>query len=371
MRQSPLLSVAVLTAGLVALTGCAPTVTPADWTVESISWDTQISGKVDVAFGMSMVASDGAGGFWSESAGSWLHVGADGETLARFNIEPDHPLHAIGYAAALSPTELVAMRAKNAPDAEPGLSIIDMVTLEFTDVPLKPLPEDVPDPSGFDFGDFMFGALAVHDGAAYVIRYQPTPPEPTLDAEVLRIDLDTGERELVHREALAFGENPSDPGVPQTDLDVDAAGRIYLATPSNRIVLASDGTELSRTPQTATHPVVAVRPDGLALWWGGDQESAAAKSVIVGGSGEAQRVIEARQSCDEMYRVDRLHITLADEGTLADEELPAPRLCGPNAAAWVGTSWVVAIGGEGDGVLVRLTPPDHFPPGGPTISSTT
>jgi hypothetical protein len=365
MRQSPLLSVAVLTAALVALTGCAPTATPADWKVEPVSWDTQTSGKVDVAFGMSAVAADGAGGFWSESAGSWLHVGADGDTLVRFNIEPDHPLHAIGYAAALSPTELVAILAKDTPDAAPGLSIIDMETLEYTDVRTKPLPEDAPDASGTDFGDFEFGALAEHEGAAYVIRYQPTPPEPTLDAEILRIDLDTGERELVHREALTFGTDPSDPGVPEVDLDIDDEGRIYMATPANRIVLAPDGTELARTPQTATHPVVAVRPDGLALWWGGDQESAAAESVIVGGSGEARRVIEERQSCDAVYRVDTLHITFADE------ELPAPQLCSPNAAAWVGESWVVAIGGEGDGVLVRLTPPDHFPPGGPTSSSTT
>lgn len=365
MRQSPLLSVAVLTAALVALTGCAPTATPADWKVEPVSWDTQTSGKVDVAFGMSAVAADGAGGFWSESAGSWLHVGADGETLVRFNIDVDHPLHEVRDIAALSPTEMIVVRARNSPNAAQGLSIIDTETLEFTDVPMEPLPEDTPDASGVDFGDFEYGSLAVHDGAAYVIRYQPTPPEPALDAEILRIDLHTGERTLVHREALAFGENPSDPGTPQTDLDIDAEGRIYLATPSNRIVLASDGTELSRTPQTATHPVVAVRPDGLALWWGGDQESAAAESVIVGGSGEARSVIEKRQSCDAVYRADGLRLTFADE------ELPAPRLCGPNAAAWVGDSWVVAIGGEGDGVLVRLTPPDHFPPGGPTSSSTT
>ncbi|MGP6177080.1 hypothetical protein ACTU6U_07265 [Microbacterium sp. A196] len=370
MHRSRVLPAAVATAALLALSsglsGCAPALGVGDWKLEPISWDAQTFGDVDVAFGMSTVAADGVGGFWSGSAGSWLRVGADGETLARFNIEVEHPLHGIGDVAALSPTELVAVRSRNEPDATPGLSLVDMETLEYTDVPMKPLPEDEPDPAGFDFGDFMFGALAVHDGDAYVIRYQPTPPTPAIDSEVLRIDLDTGEREVVHREALTFDEStPSAPGAPPVDIDVDAEGRIYLATPANRIVLAPDGTELSRTAQSATRPVVAVRPDGLALWWGGSAEPSTAESVIVGGSAEARDLIKARQSCDELYRQDALHLTYADE------QEPLSLLCSPNAAAWVGDAWVVAVGGEGDGVLVRLTPPAHLPPGGPTVSSTT
>ena len=48
------------------------------------------------------------------------------------------------------------------------------------------------------------------------------------------------------------------------------------------------GVELSREPQKAERPVVAVAPDGTALWWGEEPTSDATAGVIVGGSGEAR-----------------------------------------------------------------------------------
>ncbi len=337
---------------LLAASGCAPKVAGDDWMLEPVSWNTQTSGDVDVAFGMSTVAADGAGGFWAGSAGSWLHVGADGETLARFNIDVQHPLHGIGAVSALSPTELVAVRTVNEPDAAPGLSIVDMETLEYTDVPLKLPPETDPRFGGLEFGDFRFGSLVIHDVDAYVVRYQPVFPS-SLDFEVLRVDLESGDREVLHREAFVPGDESSDttPEMPQVDMDMDAAGRIYLATPANRIVLDADGSELSRAAQTATRPAVAVRPDGVALWWGGAGEAASATSVLVGGSSQARELIDRRANCDELYREDALQMTLDGE----DE--PLPFLCSANDAAWTGDSWIVATGGEGDGVLAKLTPP--------------
>lgn len=352
MHWSRAFSAAMVGAAILVASGCAPTVEDDEWMLEPVSWDSQSVGDVDVAFGMSTLAADGAGGFWAGSAGSWLHVGADGETLARFNIDAEHPLHRIGAVAGLSPTELVVVRTVNEPDAVPGLSIVDMETLEFTDVPVKLLPETDPRFGGIEFGDFRFGSLVIHDADAYVVRYQPVFPA-LLDFEVLRVDLDSGDREVLHREAFAPGDESSEttPEMPHVDMDVDAAGRIYLATPSYRIVLDADGSEVSRAAQTATRPAVAVRPDGLALWWGGADEGASAASVLVGGSGEARRLIDRRETCDELYREDALHMTLD-----GDDE-PLPFLCSPNDAAWTGDSWIVATGGEGDGVLVELTPP--------------
>ena len=79
------------------------------------------------------------------------------------------------------------------------------------------------------------------------------------------------------------------------------------------------------------------------------------RGVIVGGSAEARTAIEQRTTCGtDLIRRDAL--TLGDE----DGEQPLGFLCGANAAVWTGTSWVVAIGGEGDGVLVRLTPPEKI-----------
>src|SRR5690606_35090013 len=105
--------------------------------------------------------------------------------------------------------------------------------------------------------------------------------------------------------------------------------------------LDADGNELSRAAQSATRPAVAVRPDGLALWWGGGEEVSNATAVLVGGSGEARELITRRGTCDELYREDALRMTLDGH----DE--PLPFLCSPNDAAWTGDSWVVATGGEG------------------------
>lgn len=350
-RRGVVAPVAVALAFLAS--GCAPTAGADDWTLEPIPFSAQLTGEaetqltkeVDVAFGMSNVASDGQGGFWAESAGSWLHVGGDGETLARFNIDVDQPLHPITSMTALSPTELVVTRQAD----QPELTVINTETMDFVDVPRMPIPEDET-----DFGDFEFGAVDVHDGDAYIVRYQPVPTA-YMDFEILRINLDTGARTLLHREALSFDESPETaPALPPVDLDTDAAGQVYVATPSYRLVLAPDGAELSRAARSATRPIVAASPDGVALWWGGAEESASVESVIVGGSAEARDSISRRTECSELFRQDALRMT----GGAAEQ--PLPFLCGANDATWIGDSWVVAIGGEGDGVLVRLTPPAGF-----------
>ncbi|MGO2747878.1 hypothetical protein [Microbacterium sp.] len=346
----------VATSVTLAASACTPQATADDWMLEPVPFESGHMGEVDLAFGMSTITADGAGGFWSGSAGSWLHVGADGETLARFNIDVEHPMHAMGSIAALSPTELVATRTVTAPDAVPGLSIIDMETLEYTDVPTKPVPETGAGEADAAAGDFMLGDLAVHDGDAYVVRYQPVPQE-YLDFEILRVDLGSGERELLHREALTISTSPQVfPGVPPVDIDLDAGGTIYLATPSYRIILAPDGTELSRAAQSANRPIVSADPDGRVLWWGGAEGAAHATSVIIGGSGEARDAIVGRASCEGLIRDDALRMTVGDAGAESTVE-SLPFLCGANAAAWTGDSWIVATGGEGDGVLVRLTPP--------------
>lgn len=184
------------------------------------------------------------------------------------------------------------------------------------------------------------------------MRYQPRPPDDYLDYEVLRIDLDSGARTLLHSGPVDLDDAPgARPGVPPIGIDVDDAGRIYLATPTSRIVLAPDGTEVSRETQVANRPLVAVAPDGTALWWGGEPVQTDAQGVIVGGSAEARTAIEGRMRCAEPSRGDAL--LFSD----AAGQHPLPFLCGANAAAWTGGSWVAATGGEGDGVLVRLTPP--------------
>jgi hypothetical protein len=346
-------------AAIMLVSGCAPkpTAGPDDWTLEPIPFQSSFAGvgteavpagqPIDLASGMHVLSADGDGGFWTASAGSWLHVGADGETLARFTTEPGDPLSQIGAMAPLSATELVVLQGDRV-HVMPMLSVLDTTTMTMRDLP----GDIVGDEGDFDYGDFEFGDVAVHDGDAVVVRYQPRPPDDYLDYEVLRVDLDSGARTLLHSGPVELDDAPgARPGVPPIGIDVDAAGRISIATPSARIVLAADGAELSREPQVANTPLVAVAPDGTALWWGGQQEQSEAHGVIVGGSPEARAAIERRTQCHGRSSGDALR--LSD----ATGQHPLPFLCGANAAVWTGEWWVVSIGGEGDGVLVRLTPP--------------
>lgn len=350
---------AAVVAAIMLVSGCTPqpAAGPDDWTLAPIPFQSSFTGSgrdaapagqpIDLAYGMHVLSADGAGGFWTASSGSWLHVGADGTTLARFTTEAGDPLTRIGAMVPLSATELVVLQGDRV-HVMPMLSVLDTTTMTMRDLP----GDIVGDEGDFDYGDFEFGDVAVHDGDAIVVRYQPRPPDDYLDYEVLRVDLDTGERTLLHSGPVALDDAPgARPGVPPIGIDVDAAGHVYLATPSARIVLAADGTELSREPQVADRPLIAVAPEGTALWWGGAQEQTDAQGVIVGGSAEARASIERRLRCGESASGDALR--LSDTAGLH----PLPFLCGANAAVWTGESWVVAIGGEGDGVLVRLTPP--------------
>ncbi|WP_344010901.1 hypothetical protein [Microbacterium natoriense] len=322
-----------------ALTGCAPQPGPSDWTLAPIPFGAE---RADIAYGMSHLTPDGDGGFWAVSSGSWLHVDAEEETVARFNAPLDSPLSRVTAMATLSPTELVVVRDEGAP----VLAVLDTSTMSMRD-----LPGEAPSGSGgpTDFGDFEFGDVAVQSGAAIVIRYR-VGDDGALGYEVLRVSLDDGARTLLHSEPLDWSDAPgSSPDLPPVDVDVDATGAVHIATRTARVVLEPDGAERSRAAQNAERPHVAVAADGTALWWGGGARDSAEQGVVVGGSSEARASIEARSGCADA-------LLLTDAG---GDEHPLPFLCGANAAARVGDSWVVAIGGEGDGVLVRLVPPSR------------
>ena len=351
-RPTPAVRALVAAAALlsIGLSGCAPSPQPEpdDWTLEPITWDTTLrplgtadeatadGERTDVAFGMSMLAADGDGGFWAMSSGSWLHVDGDGRTTARLNTEADDPLTRIDSMAALTSTSLITSRN----DGAPVLAVLDTETMSLTDLPGSP-------------DDFAFGEVAARDGQVFAVRYQPAP-QGYVDYEVLHIDPTDGTRTVLHRAPLS----PDDalaaaPDLPPVDVDVDGKGRIHIADPNGRFTLDADGTVLSTTTQTAEFPLVAARPNGDALWWGGASDASPidAAGVTIGGSDAARAAISRAESCGGGAHSETL--TFVD----ADGAQSLPFLCGANAAVWTGTAWVVALGGEADGVLVRLTPP--------------
>jgi len=339
------LAAVVLAMAAAILAGCTPEPQPGpdDWTLEPIAFDMAEGGgqPTDVAYGMSVVAADRDGGFWALSGANWVHVDGDGRTAEKVTLPHGDPLIRVEAMAAVSPTEFAVVRG--GPD--PALSVLDITTMQKRDLRDPALPDDA-------FGDWAFADVAVHDGDAIAVRYVPQAAGYA-DYEVLRVNLEDGSRTPLYSAPLSLEDSPATaPAFPPVDVDVDPDGRIHVATPSTRVSLSADGSDAEVAEWTADHPRVAVAPDGSALWWGGGRADSAARSVIIGGSAEARSAIEQRYGCGEPIRPDALTF---EDASGADH--PLPFLCGANTAAWTGSAWVVAIGGEGGGVLVRLTPP--------------
>jgi len=249
--------------------------------------------------------------------------------------------------AGLSPTELVLIHERGAP----VLSVLDTTTMTLRDLPGEQ-PEGTGEPD--DLGDWIFADVAVQAQDAIIARYAPDD-EAHVGLEVLRVDLDDGARTMLFAEPLLLpAATSASGGLPPVDIDVDGSGVIRIATPGARIVLDADGAELNRTAQEAELPHVAVSPAGTALWWGGGQRASEERGVVTEGSDAAREAIEERSASrsDTAGLGDSL-IMIDAQGA----QHPLPFLHGANAAVWTGSSWVVAIGGEGGGVLVRLTPP--------------
>lgn len=88
--------------------GCTPPA-PGSWQLSPLTVGDAGSGQErDVTFGIWNISDDTAGGVWTESAGSWLGVAADG-SITRFNEEARYGTTALDIAA-LNPTMLYVLR---------------------------------------------------------------------------------------------------------------------------------------------------------------------------------------------------------------------------------------------------------------------
>ena len=143
---------------LLGVSGCA-TVGPESWRLDPISYDNRLEDEdvpqlIDVTYPMRLVP-DTAGGVWGESAGSWLHLDADGTTLRRFNLGIDEgprgPLHGL---AALTPELLVVSAV--AEDADGGIHLFDTTTGSWQTIRRE---------------SAIFGDIAVHDDQVYVVAF--------------------------------------------------------------------------------------------------------------------------------------------------------------------------------------------------------
>lgn len=316
----------VLAVGMLA--ACSAPPAPDAWLLTPLRHDNRLDGAdspwhTDVTFPMRLT-SDTAGGLWGHSAGSWLHLDADGETLRRFNLlDGEAPLELRGIAA-LTPDVLVV--SAPAADASGAVHEFDTATGSWRVL---------------HRADGILGDLAVHDGAVYVVQFATGDGEFT----VRRLQLDAPDVLVDATPPL-----PWPPAVGSTlhgtvAIDVAPDGAIHVATQAERIVVGVDGTILDRAPHDVTRPDVAVGPDGVAAWVttaGGE----VAPTHVTAGSPEARAVLAPTSCADSRVLVGR-----------GVDGVPLALGC-VAGLAWVGPATVVAsLGGEGGAVLTRLDGP--------------
>lgn len=334
---------AVLTAG------CTAPPDPSAWLLEPVPFTPGHDAPVDVAYAQDQLVPDGAGGFWSASSTTWLHVDATGTTLAHFNIDVSEIGARMPLLAPLSTTELlVADRF--------GVRLGVRDNASGTTRELRSLFVD---------GKYAsIAAIAARDRTAFVALLRPGSPDApvTLTLEIVRLGVDDGSRAVLHTEPITLlPANSSDSG-PRVRLDVQGDGSIVLTTPTGLSLLAPDSAVLSHIESGQPAPALAVGAGNEVLWWGGSDASPASAAgasaapvrfEVRGGSAEARASIERHSICDD-GRTLRL---VSTGGGALQATAPLPFLCDGRAAVWTGSAWIVSIGGEGDGVLVRATPP--------------
>jgi len=312
---------ALAVAAALPLGGCAAP--PADdaWLLQPIRYDNRMDGAglaqpTELPYPMRL-AADTAGGLWGESAGSWLHLDAEGRTLRRFNLEPG-VAHVTGFAA-VSPTRLVVTTADGA--GGPGaVRLFDTEAMSWTLLQ----PEAGP-----------LGDIAAHGGAISYVAYAPDATSFTIK----RLVRDSGADATVVSPELA-GASADASGAA---LAAGPDGTLYVATSAERIVMSPAGEVVERVALRAANPRVAVSASGAVLWSAPPRPGSRPRIAVLDASPEAGSIIESLVDCDE------------DALTLGAEVLP---LCAVQGVAWFDDgTLVVSAGDEGGAPLIRVTPP--------------
>lgn len=325
-----------------ALAGCTAPLepVPADaWILTPVEYDNAstdedepgLAEPTDVTYPMRLI-DDTAGGVWGYSAGSWLHLDAEGRTLARYN---GAGFPTIEGLAAVTPTLLVASGISADPDAAYGLHLVDTELRSWTLLRAE---------AG------RVGAVAVTGGEVYAVVYSMTEPTYT----VQRVD-------ILDR-AVSTVVTPALEGTVDVAIAVDLFGTIRLATPTERIVVDADGAVVSREPAVSTRPHVAVDDLGHVLWSTARDERAEDAVAIDGGSEDARAILQGRLACSAdqaALSVDRgSGGAVASNATSKPERSIVPLPCLPAGAAWLdGGVAIASVGTEDGAVFVRIEPP--------------
>lgn len=325
-------AVAVLAPG-VGLSGCSLGVSvPADaWRLEPVvvdhSTETDRSDPSDVSYILDTITSDGAGGFWTESAGSWFHIGPDGETLARFNrLNGDPDIHSL---TALAPTTLVAAGPA---EMRGGSDLYIFDTEAQTMTPAGVLAARIGDVTTTTDGEVLFveyvdDAGALGSGVPFVVRsWAP----------------DGSQRIVLGPDAGLRGAEAALAAAPD--------GTFIVATDQAVQRVHADGSFAILQAAVTENPMVDVNSEGDVLIRSSVPGGLGEEGVLVGGTERARSIVESHQ---------RATSALAMITPRTTRELPFA--ASAITAVWVTPdSFVFVVPGSGDeSTLVLATAPGN------------
>ena len=332
---------ALCLAVVASLSGCSAA-DPTIWQVAPLKFDNALddgaSGGAadftDVTYGIDQIAADTVGGFWTESAGSWLHIDAEGRTASRFNTE--NAGGSVEGLAALTPTLLAVAHGPHAGFETATRSTVwtfDTTTKNWTEVAIQAssvgaLATDLSDRAQprIVFVDF-FGV--------------PVVPGQERPFGVSVTGLDGQESALVGAEADLSGDD--------VDIAIGPEGDVLVRTDTRSLRVAADGSLSGRSSHPRGSALIAVSPAGLVLSQTGDtQNLLRAQGSLRGGSREARSILEGTAAEPDATRASL-------DLTVNGRAIAVPFTRGAAAAAWLDHDRFVFVSlGSGDESVLAI-----------------
>ncbi|TFB61854.1 hypothetical protein E3N86_07390 [Cryobacterium sp. Hz7] len=330
---------------LASLSACSY-VPPTSWRVVPIEFDNALDvgpeDRIDVTYSMTNMTQDTAGGFWTESAGSRLHLNSAGDTLRRFNDEMFTRVHGI---SAISPSVLAVSRTgKAGTEIETGIYLYDTDAETWT-------PVDV---DATTIGDVAAGA----DGRLVFVDFLgEMVPEgamtPLESAFMWPFAIRTVAKNGQQTTVLGAESGVTAAAVA---IDIDPAGTVYVSTERETFAIGADGTRSPIATYPPRNPVLAVNAVGYVLTAAPTNTDATERPIdwkMVRASSPARGVMAKKGDCPQSSE-QGIRILTGEEST------SLPFSCNTNGAVWLNdTTFVLSIGDESGTILARVTPPEE------------
>ena len=307
-------------------TSCVPAPPPEDaWVITPIAYDNSPDGTagrdmVDVTYPMSHLASDSLGGFWTESAGSWLHIDDHERAARRFNLEGEMQFLRVRGISAMDSTTLVVSGHFDG-EWEGGLWQFDTTTMTWTDIPT-------------DAAVVVGDVASVGDVILYVEYLYDT--SGNVGFVVRRLDEAGDDPVLSPRLDLPAGDDVTMSVTPDLSILANTGSQMLTIDPSGAV------TEVAGF--TLASPASSVTDEGVSAW-ATDPHVSKAPWYVDGGSPEARSLIETNEYCD-------------GRSIETSEMDVSPPLCSIHALEWIDRrTLIVSTGTEGGSVLGKLRAP--------------